>query len=436
LAEFSETFNQFYRKPAMQEKYTTQVNSEIGELEAVILHTPGPEVENMTPGNAERALYSDILNLSVASHEYDQLKNVLKKIAKTFEVKQLLGDILKTEKVKEKLIHKICYQESVEYLKDYLLSLNETELAAQLIEGVLMHKKSLSNFLNKERFAMPPLHNFFFTRDSAISVFDQVFIGKMASAVRLRETIIMEAIFDFHPAFSTKTINPVNLVSNTSKITIEGGDILIARNDLLLIGIGTRTSSQGVDFILDQLNLTQEKQHIIVQELPSSPESFIHLDMIFTLLDMDKCMIYEPVIMKMNKYQTVHIYAEAGKVKSIREVENIPSALRKLGMDLQPILCGGGKDLWFQEREQWHSGANFFAVGPGKLIGYARNTNTLEELNNLGMAIIKASDVIKEKVNLNDYQKYVVTIDGSELSRGGGGARCMTMPVRRKNVTW
>jgi arginine deiminase len=419
----------------MQEKYPTQVYSEIGDLEGVIIHSPGPEVENMTPQNAERALYSDILNLSVASREYSQLKGVLEKITRVFEVKDLLSDILKNEKVKENLLHKICSIESV-CLTDYLLSLSERELASQLIEGVLMQKSSLSSFLSKERFAMRPLHNFFFTRDASVSVYDNVFIGKMASPVRWRESLIMEAIFDFHPNFSTKTINPANTISNPEKIAIEGGDILVARHDILLVGIGPRTTPEGVDYILEQLKEKNEYQHIIVQELPFTPESFIHLDMVFTLLDMDKCMIYEPVVMKMNKFQTVHIYAEGGKVKTIREAENLPAALRYLGMDLQPVLCGGNTDPWFQEREQWHSGANFFAVGPGKLVGYARNTKTIEELNKAGMAIIKASDVIKERVNLSDYNKYVVTIDGSELSRGGGGARCMTMPVSRKHVIW
>ncbi len=421
----------------MQEKYPTQVYSEIGDLEGVIIHSPGPEVENMTPQNAERALYSDILNLSVATKEFNQLKGVLEKVTKTFEVKELLGDVLKNEKVKESLLDKVCQHESAECIKPYLMSLEEKELARQLIEGVVMHKKTLTSFLSKERYAVRPLHNFFYTRDASISVYDNVFIGKMSSPVRLRESLIMEAIFDFHTSFSTKTISPLNdNKTDHSKIAIEGGDILVARHDILLVGIGPRTTPQGVDYILEQLKEKNEHQHIIVQELPSTPESFIHLDMVFTLLDMDKCMIYEPVIMKMNKFQTVHIYAEGGKVKSIREMENIPAALRHLGMDLEPVLCGGGNDSWFQEREQWHSGANFFAVGPGKVIGYARNSNTVEELSNRGMEVIKASDVIKGRVNLSDYQKYVVTIDGNELPRGGGGARCMTMPVRRKHVIW
>ncbi|MCK9207989.1 MAG: arginine deiminase family protein, partial [Salinivirgaceae bacterium] len=91
---------------------------------------------------------------------------------------------------------------------------------------------------------------------------------------------------------------------------------------------------------------------------------------------------------------------------------------------------------WTQEREQWHSGANFFALGPGKVIGYERNVYTMEEMHKHGFEIIRARDVLKKTVSLDDYQKYVVTIDGSELARGGGGARCMSMPVRRKPVNW
>jgi arginine deiminase len=416
----------------MQEKIPTNIYSEIGEIEAVVIHTPGAEVENMTPENAERALYSDILNLNVALKEYQQFKGVLQHFTRTLEVGDLLSDILKNEKVKEGLVQKICRNEEAGCIAPLLMEMNEGQLSRSLIEGVAMQKNTLVNFLSKDRFTLKPLHNFFFTRDGAISVYDNVFIGSMASPVRLRETLIMEAIFDFHPLFSTKTINPAVHKGADTGIAIEGGDVLIARKDILVCGIGSRTTPQGIDYILKHLKAKNEKQHILVQELPYTPESFIHLDMVFTLLDRDVCMIYDPVIMKMNKYMTVHIYAEGGEVKFIREVENLPEGLKKLGLDLQPVLCGGPDDRWLQEREQWHSGANFFAVGPGKIIGYARNVNTAEELNKNGFEVIKAADVLKGKIDPAKYQRCLITIEGSELPRGGGGARCMTMPVSRK----
>jgi len=421
----------------MVNKMQIDVRSEIGELEGVILHKPGREVENMTPKNAERALYSDILNLSVAQQEYAQLSGVLGKLTNTFQVMDLLEDILANEKVKENLLKKICDYEQRNHVFGRLMSLDAKNLSVALIEGLVEEKNTLTKYLNKERYALRPLHNFFFTRDASMTVLDEVLIGRMANAVRERESFIMEAIFDYHENFTTKTVNPLYSPNFNQATTIEGGDVLIARDDILCIGTGTRTSSQGIDFILERLKIQNEKnRHILVQELPSQPESFIHLDMVFTFLDVDTCMVYEPLILQKNRYQTLHIHIENGKVSSIHEEESLLKALQKLGMDLKPIYCGGNKDPWNMEREQWHSGANFFAIGPGKLLGYGRNTHTIEAMNKNGFEVLQANDIISGKINPEEYKKHIITLEGSELPRGGGGARCMTMPIRRKPVQW
>ena len=414
---------------------TVNVSSEIGELEAVIIHTPGSEIENMTPDNAERALYSDILNLAVAKEEYAQFHGILNKLTSVFEVEDLLSSILKNDKVKNDLINKICTKCIDPHLAEFLFQLDHKQAARHLIQGVYLNKDSLSRFLSPQRFALKPLHNFFFTRDASISMYDKVLISKMASKVRDRESLIMEAIFDYYPAFNTSTFNAGESGSNCEKISIEGGDVLIARDDIILMGIGARTSPEGVDVVIEKLKERKETQHIIVQELPVDRESFIHLDMVFTFLNNNECMVFEPVVMQPNRYKTIHITIDNGKV-IINEEKNILDSLSKLGMDLKPIFCGGTSDIWIQEREQWHSGANFFAVGPGKIIGYGRNVYTMQELNKNGYEIITAKNVLKDKVNLTDIKKYVITIEGSELSRGGGGARCMSMPVARKSVEW
>ncbi|HSM48294.1 MAG TPA: arginine deiminase family protein, partial [Draconibacterium sp.] len=269
---------------------------------------------------------------------------------------------------------------------------------------------------------------------------DHMIIGKMANPVREREALIMEAIFRNHPMFETETLNPGNPkegISINPKSTIEGGDFQVARENVFVIGTGARTSTQGIDFIIENIkHLKTELQHIIVQELPSTPESFIHLDMVFTFLNTDSCMIYEPLLTKMNRLRTIHIEIENRKVTKIQEEPNILKALLKAGIDLKPVYCGGRNDSWIQEREQWHSGANFFACAPGKVIGYERNSHTINELSNNGFEVLKAGDVVEGKVSVDDYRKCVVLIPGSELARGGGGARCMTMPVRRGEVDW
>lgn len=415
------------------------IRSEIGKLGAVLLHRPGFEVENMTPRNVQRALYSDILNLSIAQHEYAQLSGVLSKVAKVYEVRDLLVKVLDRQKAREDLVQRICVSEDVTSYMDMLLDMKSDELARVLIEGLPARIDTLTSYLRNEYYALYPLYNFYFTRDAAVTIGNHALICRMANKVRMRESLIMNAIYRHSGAFSCDVIDANDFQGQDSQVIMEGGDIIIARDDIMIVGNGVRTTSYGIDFMIGRFmrSCPPGRYNVIVQQLPSSPESFIHLDMVFTLLDRDKCMVFEPLIMQANQYQTVHITMDDGKVTSIRPVEGIIPALKKLGMDLKPIICGG-EDEWDQEREQWHSGANFFAFAPGKVLSYARNVHTLEALSDEGFEIVRASDFISGKSDQYVFsdRPCVVAVDGSELPRGGGGARCMTMPLSRSKVDW
>ena len=416
-------------------KLKINVHSETGTLEAVLLHSPGAEVENMTPQNVQRALYSDILNLSIAQEEYSQLYGVLSKVAKIYEVRPLLEKVLGHEEDKAALLRRICVAEDATEYYDRLMEMEPKELARVLIEGLPAEINTLTAYLKNEYYALYPLYNFYFTRDSAVTIGDSVLVCRMANKVRMRESFIMEAIYRCSGCFECRVTDANDFQSGDSPVTMEGGDILIARDDILLVGNGARTSAKGIDFMVDRIRKSRPEGtcHVIVQQLPHSPESFIHLDMVFTLLDRNRCMIFEPLIRKDTAYQTVHITIRDGKVSGIRTVSGLLTTLKRLGMDLKPIICGGS-DEWDQEREQWHSGANSFCIAPGQVITYARNIHTLEELDRDGFNIIAAGDVISGKAAVEG--KCAVTISGSELPRGGGGARCMTMPLSRKKVDW
>ena len=420
-----------------QQKLKIEVQSEIGRLNAVLLHRPGAEVENMTPLNVQRALYSDILNLSIAQSEYEQLYGVLSKVSDVYEVRSLLIDVLEQAKPREDLIRRICTTEDVMPYYEELMQMKSPDLARVLIEGLPARINTLTAYLKNEYYALYPLYNFYFIRDAAVTIGNQALVCRMANKVRMRESFIMDAIYRNSGAFECSVIDANYLQTDKSEVIMEGGDILVAREDILIIGNGVRTTPQGIDFMIDRFrkSVPRGRYNVIVQQLPSEPESFIHLDMVFTLLDNDKCMVFKPLITQANQYQTVHIVIEDGRVTSIRPVSGLLSVLKKLGMDLKPIVCGGA-DEWDQEREQWHSGANFFAFAPGKVLSYARNIHTLDELSKSGFEIVKANDFISGVAEATVYgnSPCVLTIDGSELPRGGGGARCMTMPLSRKSL--
>lgn len=403
------------------------VESEIGKLNYVLLHAPGPEIEHMIPENAHKFLFSDMLNQREAYNDYRDFQGTLKKVANVLTVRELLEDILKKEDLKLELIDKICKRENLTFLKNELESLSSSDLAKAFIEG-------LENDNIKERYIMPPAPNFFFMRDASFTMYDNIMISKMATTVRDRESILLQAIYNNSPIFDVKTVNPVEQYAPNGIGRVEGGDVLMARHDIILSGCGARTSVEGIKAMVEHLKTKGDHRHLISQELPLEPESFIHLDMVFTLLDVNKCMVFKPVILN-PEYKTVHYEIfENGEVK-VYEEENLIVALRKLGMDLEPIFCGGD-DEYNMLREQWHSGSNFFTFAPGKILGYERNYNTIENLNKHGFEVLTAADVASGKVSVDDYEKCVVAFKGNELSRGGGGARCMTMPLHRDAVEW
>ena len=238
-----------------KQKLKIEVQSEIGSLNAVLLHRPGAEVENMTPLNVQRALYSDILNLSIAQSEYEQLYGVLSKVADVYEVRSLLINVLEQAKPREDLIRRICTTEDVMPYYEELMQMKSADLARVLIEGLPARINTLTAYLKNEYYALYPLYNFYFTRDAAVTIGNQALVCRMANKVRMRESFIMDAIYRSSGAFECSVIDANYLQTDKSEVIMEGGDILVAREDILIIGNGVRTTPQGIDFMIDRFRI-------------------------------------------------------------------------------------------------------------------------------------------------------------------------------------
>ncbi len=401
------------------------VSSETGRLRAVLLHRPGVEIERMTPLNAAHALYSDILNKPIVDGEYANFCGVLEKWADVYYVEDVLEELLKDNQVRRHLVEESCDMDNCDDgLAEELMSWDNVRLSNALIEG---YEDPEWDGASEDRYLLKPLYNLFFTRDASSTVYDRVLINSMSFEVRERETLIYEAIFKHF--FKVDTLNAMQWDRDART---EGGDVQIASPDLLCIGQGIRTNTKGIKYLAQTFAKERPKFNILVQELPKSPESFIHLDMVFTFLGKHQCMAFEPMLKKTGLFagkDTTLISIDNGNI-SYRKVNNIVDGLNGLGWDIEPVI-GGGNDPWVQLREQWHSGCNFFSMGDGKVIGYRRNTQTIAALDRAGFSVLDAEDIVSGKVDMKDYDKFVAAFPGSELPRAGGGARCMTMPILR-----
>ena len=401
------------------------VSSETGTLRAVLLHRPGVEIERMTPLNASHALYSDILNKPIVDTEYAHFSGVLEKWTKVYYVEDILEVLLEDEWLRRTLVEMSCDMDNCDDdVASCLLALDNHRLASVLIEG---YEDPEWDGLDDDRYILKPLYNLFFTRDASSTVYDRVLINSMSFDVRQRETLIYRAIFENF--FQVETLNAM---SWNHDARTEGGDVQIASPDLLCIGQGIRTNTLGIKYLAQTFARERERFNILVQELPKSPDSFIHLDMVFTFLGKHQCMAFEPMLKKNGLFagkDTTLISIEKGNI-SYRKVNNIVDGLNSLGWKIEPVI-GGGSDPWVQLREQWHSGANFFSLGDGKIMGYRRNTHTIDALDRAGFAVLNAEDIVSGKVDMKSYDKFVAAFPGSELPRAGGGARCMTMPILR-----
>jgi len=399
------------------------VTSEIGPLRAVLVHTPGLELEAVTPGNREDYLYDDLIGLEVSAREHARLKAVLRRFAEVYEIGELLTEVLARREAREYLITRTMDVVPSEPLAQQLAELPPAAIVKMLIEGTEEVPGPIATALNETGFVLPPLPNLFFPRDIGMVIGGHAVVGSMRHGVRWTEELLIKTLFAFHPALANAGILYDGSEERRGNYTLEGGDVHVLRDDLLLLGFSERSSPGALDRLADSVFEHTGVKEVIVVVMPANPTA-IHLDMLFTQIDRDLCVVYPPAFIGPERLTVLH--RRKGE-PGVREQPDVFTALAQVGLPLEPVLAGGERRLT-QEREQWASGCNFLATAPGVVVSYARNEETLRQLERAGFGITPSTELTEAPLPRG---RVAITIEGGELVRGGGGPRCMTLPIRR-----
>ncbi|MEG1710359.1 MAG: arginine deiminase [Clostridia bacterium] len=395
------------------------IPSEVRKLKRMIVHRPGEELNNLVPNFLEMQLFDDTPYLSVAQREHDEYVRILQGLGiDVLYIRDLIAESVSTQSLKDELVERFVEEANIygdnkkQAIKEYLLSLENKKMVDVMISGLRksdlkFERKHLSDFMTDEYpFILDPMPNMYFTRDPFSFVGKGVIISKMFKRARSRETLFGAFVMEHHSLFKDVPI----YYNRNDSFSIEGGDIMMLKEDTLAIGVSQRTNVNAVEEVAKRLLFDEESgfKKILAIEVPKT-RSYMHLDTVFTMVDYGKFTIHPSIENEMKIYA---IEKKEGKLSV--NVENLPfkEALKKqLELDKITLINCGGNSYVDSAREQWNDGANTLAVAPNEIIVYTRNVCTNKLLVDNGIKIHE--------------------IPCSELSRGRGGPHCMSMAVTR-----
>ena len=398
------------------------VYSEIGELESVLVHEPGREIDYISPSRLDELLFSAILESHDARKEHKEFVQILKnESVNVVELTDLVTETydLVDAKTKEKLLDEFVDDsepaltpELKAAVKKFLKARKSTrEMIEYMMAGITKYDLKIEA---KNELIVDPMPNLYFTRDPFASVGNGVTIHFMRYKVRQRETLFSRFIFTNHP----KLMKTPWYYDPSMKLSIEGGDVFIYNNDTLVVGVSERTDLQTITLLAKNIKANKECEfkRIVAINVPKWT-NLMHLDTWLTMLDKDK-FLYSPIandVFKFWDYDLVNGGAEPQPKENGLPLDKLLESIINKKPILIPIAGNNASDIEVA-RETHFDGTNYLAIKPGVVIGYARNEKTNAALKAAGSTVLP--------------------FKGNQLSLGMGNARCMSMPLSRKDVKW